>query len=299
MDDVVRAVLVGGSGIFTRAQARRSGLSDAQVTRAVRRREIVRLAPGVYGRPTEGTPEQRHATAARAALAAIGEGAYVSHYSALACADLPTYGCDLATEHLCSARARWRRGGLTMHGLPHGVSPRGTSVPLAVALLQTGLVAGPTAFSASADAALRSGAVSRGEIERALALMSRWPGIAAIRTAATRLDPRAESVGESVARELLHHLGWSTEPQYAVATAGRRYRADLRIHGEQVLVEFDGMGKYADSRALAVEKRREADLRAAGWEIVRLVWSDLRDAERVRRLVAAAVRRGPVTASVS
>jgi hypothetical protein len=52
--------------------------------------------------------------------------------------------------------------------------------------------------------------------------------------------------------------------------------------------------KYAgaDGRsALAAEKAREDRLRAAGYEVARLVWSDLADHERVARLIRAAAVR--------
>jgi hypothetical protein len=67
-----------------------------------------------------------------------------------------------------------------------------------------------------------------------------------------------------------------------------------RVVGERVVVEFDGLVKYdgADGRAaLAREKAREDRLRAAGYQVVRLVWSDLRDPHRVATLVRQAAHR--------
>jgi very-short-patch-repair endonuclease len=52
----------------------------------------------------------------------------------------------------------------------------------------------------------------------------------------------------------------------------------------RVVVEFDGAVKYqgADGRnALIREKRREDALRALGYRVVRLTWSELRRPERV------------------
>jgi very-short-patch-repair endonuclease len=79
---------------------------------------------------------------------------------------------------------------------------------------------------------------------------------------------------------------------YALA-GGRLFRADFRVVGTRVLVEFDGAVKYADGRraTLFEEKRREDALRREGWVVVRLVWADLDDPERVRRLVLDAVAR--------
>jgi hypothetical protein len=53
---------------------------------------------------------------------------------------------------------------------------------------------------------------------------------------------------------------------YALA-GGRLFRADFRVVGTRVLVEFDGAVKYADGRraTLFEEKRREDALRREGW----------------------------------
>ncbi|WP_116114261.1 type IV toxin-antitoxin system AbiEi family antitoxin domain-containing protein [Austwickia chelonae] len=302
MDDVVGALVVAGGGVLTRAEALRAGVHDTQVRRALRAGELVRAAPGTYLTTTaHPTPEAAHAARCTAVLRRQGDHISLSHYSVLACAGIPTYRCDLDVVHLATDRpgGRWRRRGAVVHALPRGVRPEQRMVPIAVALAQTGLVAGPTSFLASADAALRQGLVHLEDIGEALDLMRRTPGIAPVRAAVHRLDPRAESVGESVARDLLGHLGWATTSQYPVEVAGRRYRADLRVVDGRVLVEFDGMGKYAERGALAAEKRREADLRTAGWEVVRLIWADLRDPGRVAQLVQAAVHRSRRTARVS
>ncbi len=77
-----------------------------------------------------------------------------------------------------------------------------------------------------------------------------------------------------------------------LAAEGRRYPpipADSRVRGTRVLVEFDGAVKYADARALFQEKQREDALRRAGWVLVRVVWSDLEDAVRLRRRLHRAI----------
>lgn len=91
------------------------------------------------------------------------------------------------------------------------------------------------------------------------------------------MDGRNESPGETRTAHLLRALGFDVEPQVQLVADGRRYRADFRIRGTKVLVEFDGALKYADDpRNLFEEKRREDALRREGWLVVRLVWDDLR-----------------------
>ena len=58
-----------------------------------------------------------------------------------------------------------------------------------------------------------------------------------------------------------------------------------------MLIEFDGRVKYATGDALWAEKQREDRIRGLGYEVVRLTWADLKNPERVRRLVDAAIRR--------
>ena len=66
---------------------------------------------------------------------------------------------------------------------------------------------------------------------------------------------------------------------------------DFAIVGTRVLVEFDGRSKYGAVGDLWAEKQREDRIRALGYEVVRLTWADLRDPDRVARLVAAAISR--------
>ena len=108
-------------------------------------------------------------------------------------------------------------------------------------------------------------------------------------------DPLAESVGETRTRLLLIDLGHAPRSQVRVTDAAGTVmaRADFLV-GSRVIVEFDGLVKYAgkDGReALAAEKRREDALRALGYEVVRLTWADLDHPRRVDALVRSALAR--------
>ena len=92
-------------------------------------------------------------------------------------------------------------------------------------------------------------------------------GIGPVRAALGHADGRHGSPGESRTAYVLRALGHDVEPQVEVSAEGRRYRADFRVRGTRVLVEFDGQVKYADPTALFEEKRREDALRrtSCGW----------------------------------
>jgi very-short-patch-repair endonuclease len=221
---------------------------------------------------------------------------------------LPTWRADLSTVHLTSTRSASeadggiasRRGGLVIHRPVRGLTassvsrtgpatPAPGAVPLSLAIAQTGLLAGPEAALVPADAALARGLVTYAELSGAVSALAGRRGIGPVRAVLAEADGRHESPGESRTAYLLRALGLEFDPQVEVLAEGRRYRADFRIRGTRVLVEFDGQVKYADRAALFEEKRREDALRRAGWVLVRLVWSELSQPELVRRRLREAL----------
>lgn len=307
----MRLDLLGAHGVFSAADAAVHGIDGHGVARLVRAGECVRLTRGWYAiaSAVPPTPEGCHALTATALARANAGRAVVSHHSALVLHGLPTYAVDLDTVHLTSlpqpsgrrvANASSRRRGLVVHRpLPClGLSPAlevganllvTSTVAVAVAVVQTGLVHGPESALVAADAALARGLVTTGAFARAVDGLAGHPGLAAVRAALPAADRRHESPGETRTAYLLRALGFDPEPQVELVAEGRRYRADFRIRGTRVLVEFDGAVKYADPRALFQEKQREDALRRAGWVVVRLVWADLADVAEVRRRVGRAV----------
>ena len=144
------------------------------------------------------------------------------------------------------------------------------------------------------DRALNTGLVTPEGLADAIDVLA--PGARARQRLAQLLreaDPACESVGETRTRVLLRDLGLEVRSQVRISDArGLIGRVDFLV-GERVVVEFDGMVKYGGAegrRALQAEKAREDRLRDAGYVVVRLVWADLDDPQRVRDLVARAIR---------
>lgn len=297
--------LIARDGVFSTADAARLGLDRNALTRVVRDGRCLRLATGWYA-VVDGEPpvrEELHRLTAIALGRSMRGRAALSHHSCLLVAGLPTFGADLDTVHLTSLVASRggvsvARRGVAVHRrvgrlripVPDPLEPhRPRLVPLAWASVQAGLLAGPEAFVVPADAALRASAATREDLARAVEVFSTHTGIGPVRAALHLADGRHESPGESRTAFLLAALGHEVEPQVELVAEGRLYRADFRIAGTRVLVEFDGAVKYEDRRALFEEKQREDALRRAGWVVVRLVWADLAEPRRVARRVAAAL----------
>ena len=52
-------------------------------------------------------------------------------------------------------------------------------------------------------------------------------------------------------------------------------RVDFLWPGARLIVEVDGMGKYAEPSALQAEKTRQNRLVAAGYTVLRFTWADI------------------------
>ena len=116
----------------------------------------------------------------------------------------------------------------------------------------------------------------------------------AVNRAIELTDATCESVGETRTRFLLHDLGFSVVSQHPITNAqGFVGRVDFLVE-DLVVVEFDGLVKYGgqDGRAaLAAEKARESRIVDCGYEVVRLIWSDLNQPAEVARRIREARRR--------
>ena len=131
--------------------------------------------------------------------------------------------------------------------------------------------------------------------ERCAALAGR-NGVVALRTALDLVDPRSESAGESLTRELIHRLKLPTpDLQFPVYTASGTYRLDFAWPARKVALEFDGKSKYFDfhptDEVIYNERQREKALTEDGWIVLRIEWKHLfSEAEFKYRVLRAFAR---------
>lgn len=149
------------------------------------------------------------------------------------------------------------------------------------------------------DQALRLGAAPSALRAMANALDGRR-GIRTFRRVLATADPRSESPGETLTRELILRLRIRPPvPQLEVSSRAGRHRLDFAWKEEKVALEFDGKTKYFDysptPEVIFEERRREKALEEEGWRFVRVEWKDLfREQEFKNRLLRAlAGRPGP------
>lgn len=123
-------------------------------------------------------------------------------------------------------------------------------------------------------------------------------GIRILRKALENADPRSESAGETLTRELMQRLCIKPpELQFRVGTRVGSHRLDFAWKEQKLALEFDGKTKYFDYKptdeVIFEERRREKALMEDGWRFIRIEWKDLFQ-ERIfkERILRALGREG-------
>jgi hypothetical protein len=293
----------------TTAELLAKGLSADRIKALVRKGVLVRAGQGAYvrgalARKVEGSQAGEHALALAAVLVAGQITVVGSHQSAAIIHGIDLLGRQspgLTVTHRPGVGSGTGRPGVRVHraALPENhVTTRGgvavTSVARTVVDLartspfRSGVVA--------ADSALHRQLTTKDELTAVLADCARWPGLARARQVVEFSDALSESVLESLARvvfgeqnipppELQQWVGGEDE--------GVIGRADFYWRRFATIGEADGAVKYGDPQRAIAQLRRDARLRAAGFEVVHFTWDDiLRTPGHVAASLREAFRRG-------
>ena len=300
MDTAIVDIAAAQEGIISTAQLRTLGHTRQSITALGRDGLLTRLTRGVYavGPPPEGPARsvEWHRLLGRGARLLYPDGALSGH-SAMVALQLPVWGANLRRAHLERPvhREVITRDLVIRPPFDGDSAPAGV-VPAATGLVQHCLEHGATPGVVAADAALHAGVTTIAELEAAACVVRGWPRSSRVRTMMALVDPRSESVGESRLRVGLTLLGVQVEPQVVIRDERGRFvaRVDFLVQGTNVVIEFDGMVKYRGddgAEVLIAEKRREDELRRLGYQVVRVLWSDL---DRLGELVARLRKLGVI-----
>ncbi|MGH8838895.1 MAG: hypothetical protein ACRDVO_06500 [Jiangellaceae bacterium] len=319
MDEIFAAIAASQGGVVMRSQALAAGYTEAEIDRRRRQRLWVPIRRGAYVERAvyaAMTREQLHVALVHAAVRSLAKPAVVSHVSAAVLRGLPSWGLDLSLVHVTRGDLHSPRieGGVHHHAGElrnddleqiDGIwvtSPARTAIDTARV----------TAFEAAVvvtDALLHRGLVDRGTILNRLESMRDWPGTCNAGRVAEFADGRSESVGESRTRVAFELVGLPRpDLQRLITTPDGKIvgRSDFLFDGLWTIGEFDGRVKYgrllkpgeAPGDVVWREKQREDRIRDLGYEVGRIIWSDLSDrpavAERFRAAFARARRRRAV-----
>lgn len=272
--------------------------TPAELRHGVATGRLARILPGVYAHAAlTDDPSTRRDLKIAAALATSRAGEVLSHFSAAHVWGFPSLSSDQRVHYTKQTPTARNRKGVALHaaqltdqevewhnGVPITSLPRTT---LDCAALLT-----PHAGLATLDFALRAG-LTAGELSVALTLMHANSS----RKLNQLLDmavATSDSPPESMTRYWMHQAGLrDVESQVHVSAHGRNYFLDCGVRSIKLAVEYDGLVKYTDPKALYNEKLREDAIRSLRWEFIRVTTADLRNpAHLVARFRRVATMRG-------
>ena len=296
-------------GLVTREQLLDLGISPLMIRHLLDSGELVPVRRGVYADPVAWAAADEHRERprlrARAAVMKMSRGWVLSHDSAAHELRMDILTPEEPLVHVTrpGLTNTWTKAGVSHHlaGFREDqvVEANGVRVlNLARTAVDIARARGVRHGLPACDSALRMG-VPRGALWDAVARMRHWGGAPAARTSIELADPGAQTVIESLGRELVHELGVGfPETQFPVQTVRGVAWCDIRVGNH--IFECDGRKKYVapERGGIAVraledivwdEKQRQTLVCGAGLGMSRLVWADFwgdRRAEAIARLRA-------------
>lgn len=278
-DALIADLAAGQHGLVTRKQLLAAGVRPATITSRVSTKRLQPVHRGVY---QVGPLEPSH-LGERAAVLACGPGALVSHRSAAALwTMLPRRNEADPVDITLPEGDRGRREGIRPHRVT-ALDPQEAGevegIPVTMparTLLDLAGVAGPHELERAIARAEKLELTSRGEV---LALLDRRANRRGARTLRSLLDPRVRpALTRSEAEErFLALVRKARLPEPEVNVVVGRYEVDFLWRDVRLAVEIDGYAFHSSKKMFEGDRRRDADLAAHGFQVIRFTWHQVDD----------------------
>jgi very-short-patch-repair endonuclease len=177
-------------------------------------------------------------------------------------------GLWVATLKGSSHHAPVRLGEKRLWGRPHFAPPDDKRWRMSVpdSLLQFALTGSSTDVIASMDSALRQSLIRPDQLDAVFDLLPRR-----LRRLRARVNGKADSGLETIIRLAAEAEGWQVEIQVRIDAVGR---VDILIDG-WLVIECDGRAFHDNAQAMAVDRRRDAELTLRGYRYQRFEYHQI------------------------
>ncbi len=273
-------------GVASRGQLRRVGLSDDRIDSWVRAGRIRRVFSGAYlvGRP--GITERGRL---QAAVLACGNGAVISHRSAAWLLGLREKS-PATVDVICPGQAGRKVDGIRVHIVPYPAPSEVRHVygipctVVARVIVDLAGVHGVEQMREAVEMAATNGVLDLAAIDAVLANGPRRRGAPALRGVLDEWRPVAETAKYANVRSLFEArlLPLVAKARLPVPRVNARVRTaeavlevDLLWPRQRFVVEADSRRHHAIEVAFERDRRRDRELLAAGYGVLRVSWREM------------------------
>ena len=280
IESILREIGQAQHGIATRAQLLRRGLASHTIDRMVSAGRVIVLRRGLY----QIGPQPAGRAAETVAVLACGPAGRISHGSAAVYHGvLDATNAQRAVEVTVPRDNRRRIEGVRLHRVRDLFPDEVTildGIPITTPA-RTLLDIAETMTSREVEQALatahRKGLVTREEMRTMVERHPRHRGAPLLRRL---LDAEGDpAFTRSRAEERLLDIvrsGRLPQPELNVRLLG--HEVDFLWREARVVAEVDGYAFHSSKESFAADRRRDAELAAGGYRILRFTWSDVTEA---------------------
>ena len=277
LERILREQAGAQHGLVTREQLLAAGIPDHVIERRVRNGRLLPIHRGVY----QAGPVVGSCAREMAAVLACGHESRLSHGSAGVLWELRArVSSDESIELTIPRRDRRRISGIIVHRVSRLEPDEVTivnGIPVttpARTLLDLGECVGLREMEQALARTERKGLVTRGELRAMVDRHPRHRGARALRRLVENDGPApfTRFPAEEIMLALVRKAGL---PAPELNAQLLRYEVDLLWREQRLVVEVDGIAYHGSARAFVQDRRRDAQLIAAGYRVVRFTWKDL------------------------